>query len=128
MSAAPAGETGDGPLIYVIAGEPSGDALGGRLIGALRERGPTGLRFAGIGGERMAEQGLQSLVPLHELAIMGVAEVLPRARRILRRVAETVADIQRLRPAAVVTIDSSGFTWRVAQRLRAQGERLPLIH
>ncbi|HKW53278.1 MAG TPA: lipid-A-disaccharide synthase [Stellaceae bacterium] len=111
-----------------MAGEPSGDALGGRLMAALRERSPTPLRFAGIGGERMAAQGLDSLVPLHELAIMGVAEVLPRARRILRRVAETVAEIQRLRPAAVVTIDSSGFTWRVAQRLRRQGERLPLIH
>jgi lipid-A-disaccharide synthase len=128
MSGAPAERGGQPPLIYVIAGEPSGDALGGRLMAALRERSPTPLRFAGIGGERMAEQGLDSLVPLHELAIMGVAEVLPRARRILRRVAETVAEIQRLRPAAVVTIDSSGFTWRVAQRLRRHGERLPLIH
>jgi len=124
-----AAERGGQPLlIYVIAGEPSGDALGGSLMAALRERSPAPLRFAGIGGERMAEQGLESLVPLHELAIMGVAEVLPRARLILRRVAETVAEIRRLRPAAVVTIDSSGFTWRVAQRLRRQGERLPLIH
>src|SRR6266852_719717 len=124
----PTGQGGSQPLIYIIAGEPSGDALGGRLMAALRERSPNPLRFAGIGGEHMAEHGIDSLVPLHELAIMGVAEVLPRARRILRRVAETVADIQRLRPAAVVTIDSSGFTWRVAQRLRRQGERLPLIH
>lgn len=119
----------EAPLIYIIAGEPSGDALGGRLIAALKERSGGGLRFAGIGGERMAEQGLQSLVPLHELAVMGVAEVLPRARRILRRVGETVAEIRRLKPAAVVTIDSSGFTWRVAQRLRRSGETaLPLIH
>jgi lipid-A-disaccharide synthase len=128
MNGAPIGQGGSAPLVYIIAGEPSGDALGGRLMAALRERSAEPVRFAGIGGERMAEQGLHSLVPLHELAIMGVAEVLPRARRILRRVAETVAEIQRLRPAAVVTIDSSGFTWRVAQRLRRQGERLPLIH
>jgi len=128
MSGAPSVQGGSQPLIYIIAGEPSGDALGGRLMAALRERSPNPLRFAGIGGEHMAEHGIDSLVPLHELAIMGVAEVLPRARRILRRVAETVVDIQRLRPAAVVTIDSSGFTWRVAQRLRRQGERLPLIH
>jgi lipid-A-disaccharide synthase len=117
------------PLLYLIAGEPSGDALGGRLMAALKERTGGAIRFAGIGGERMAEQGLESLVPLHELAVMGVAEVLPRARRILRHVKATVAEIRRLRPAAVVTIDSSGFTWRVAQRLRAAGERdLPLIH
>jgi lipid-A-disaccharide synthase len=121
--------TTEPPLVYLIAGEPSGDALGGRLMTALRERSPGPLRFAGIGGERMAEQGLKSLVPLHELAVMGVAEVLPRARLILRRVKEAVADIRRLEPAAVVTIDSSGFTWRVAQRLREGGETaLPLIH
>ncbi len=116
-------------LIYIIAGEPSGDALGGRLMAALKERTGGAVRFAGIGGERMAEQGLESLAPLADLAIMGVAEVLPRARRVLGHVKKAVAEIQRLRPAAVVTIDSSGFTWRVAQRLRARGETaLPLIH
>jgi lipid-A-disaccharide synthase len=120
--------SGEAPLIYIITGEPSGDALGGRLMAALRERTQGAVRFAGIGGEHMAEQGIDSLVPLHELAIMGVAEVLPRARLILRRVAETVADIERRDPAAVVTIDSSGFTWRIAQRLRRRGARLPLIH
>jgi lipid-A-disaccharide synthase len=120
--------TDEAPLIFVIAGEPSGDALGAALIAALKQRTGGRIRFAGIGGERMAAEGVVSLVPLHELAIMGVAEVLPRAALILRRVRETVAEIVRLRPAAVVTIDSSGFTWRVAQRLRRRGETLPLIH
>jgi lipid-A-disaccharide synthase len=119
---------GDAPLVYIIAGEPSGDLLGGRLMAALRDRTGGDVRFAGIGGETMAAQGLTSLVPLHELAIMGIVEVLPRARQILRRVRETVADIDRRRPAVVVTIDSSGFTWRVAQRLRAQGKTIPLVH
>jgi lipid-A-disaccharide synthase len=117
-----------GLLIYVIAGEPSGDFLGARLMAALKERTQGSVRFAGIGGEEMAAQGLQSRVPLDELAVMGVAEVLPRARRIFRHVAATVEDVVRLRPDAVVTIDSSGFTWRVAQRLRRRGERVPLIH
>ena len=116
------------PLIYLIAGEPSGDLLGGRLMAALKERTGGAVRFAGIGGEAMAAEGLESLVPLGELAVMGVAEVLPRARRIFRRVRETVADIMARRPDAVVTIDSSGFTWRVAQRLRRAGARVPLIH
>ncbi|MBV8889927.1 MAG: lipid-A-disaccharide synthase [Alphaproteobacteria bacterium] len=116
------------PLIFMIAGEPSGDALGGALIRALRQRTGGSLRIAGIGGERMAEQGLDSLVPLGDLAVIGVAEVLPRAPLILRRVRETVTAIRTLRPDAVVTIDSSGFSWRVAQRLRARGERVPLIH
>lgn len=118
----------DSTFIFLVTGEPSGDALGGALIAALRRRTGGRLRVAGIGGERMREQGLDSLVPLSDLAIMGVAEVLPRAPVILRRVRETVAAIRRLRPDAVVTIDSSGFSWRIAQRLRRRGETLPLIH
>jgi lipid-A-disaccharide synthase len=116
------------PLIFIIAGEPSGDALGGALMAALKQRTGGAIRFAGIGGERMAEEGLRSLVPLHELAIMGIAEVLPRARQILRRVRETADTAAALQPAAIVTIDSSGFTWRVAENLRRRGARVTLIH
>jgi lipid-A-disaccharide synthase len=115
-------------FIFFVTGEPSGDALGGALIAALQQRTAGKLRVAGIGGERMREQGLDSLVPIEDLAVGGVAEVLPRAPVILRRVRETVASIRALRPDAVVTIDSSGFSWRVAHGLRRCGETLPLIH
>ncbi len=117
-----------GPLIFMVAGEPSGDALGGALIEALRERTGDRMRIFGIGGEYMAQHGVSSLVPLSDLAVAGVAEVLPRAPLILQRVRETVRAIREMRPDAVVTIDSSGFSWRIAQRLRRAGERLPLIH
>ena len=116
------------PFVFVVAGEPSGDALGAALIAGLRERCGDGLRVAGVGGERMRAEGVASLVPLADLAVLGVAEVLPRAPVILRRVRETVAAVRALRPDVVVTIDSSGFSWRVAQRLRRAGETLPLIH
>ena len=116
------------PLLYIVACEPSGDLLGGKLMAALKLCTLGNIRFAGIGGESMAAQGLKSRVDIAELALMGVAEVLPQARRIFRRVAETVADIEQQRPVALVTIDSSGFTWRIAQRLRGKGATLPLIH
>jgi lipid-A-disaccharide synthase len=120
--------TSDPPFIFIVAGEPSGDALGAGLIKALRQRTGENLRIAGVGGEGMRDQGLDSLVPLGDLAVIGLAEVLPRAPLILRRVRETVAAVRALKPDAVVTIDSSGFSWRVAQRLRRHGESLPLIH
>jgi lipid-A-disaccharide synthase len=116
------------PFIFIVAGEPSGDALGGALIAALRERTGGRLRVAGIGGECMAAQGLASLVPLADLAVAGIAEVLPHALAILRHIRRTVRAIRALRPDAVVTIDSADFTWRIAQRLRRRGEQLPLIH
>ena len=103
-------------LIYLIAGEASGDVLGARLMAALRARRPD-LQFAGVGGERMRGQGLESLFPLHELALMGLLEVLPNLRRLKRRLAQTVADIGERRPAVVVTIDSPGFTLRVLRAI-----------
>src|SRR5437764_1381192 len=84
------GSGGETPFIFIVAGEPSGDALGGSLIRALRKRTGGRVRVAGIGGESMAEQGVASLVPLSDLAVAGIAEVLPRAPLILRRVREAV--------------------------------------
>jgi lipid-A-disaccharide synthase len=113
------------PLIYVVAGEQSGDAIGARLIAALRARRP-GLRVAGIGGEAMGAQGLTSLFPMRELALMGLVEILPRLRQLRRRLAETTADIAARRPAAVVTIDSPGFTLRLLRAIAPLG--LPRAH
>jgi lipid-A-disaccharide synthase len=105
------------PLIYLIAGEPSGDAIGGRLMDALLERTGGKIRFAGVGGARMAARGLDSLFPMSDLTLFGAAEVLPKVPRILRRVRETVADIRGARPDAVVSIDVPGFAFRVQRRL-----------
>ena len=112
--------------VYVVAGEPSGDALGARLLRALREAGP--VEAAGVGGELMAGEGVASLFPQAETAVMGLFEVLPRARRLLRRMDETVADILRFGPDAVVTIDSGGFNKGLAKRLIAVGCPAARIH
>ena len=110
-------------LIYIIAGEASGDVLGARLIAALRKARPD-LSFAGIGGERMAEQGMPSLFDYRELALMGLLEVLPRIRQLKRRLQETEADIIARQPALLVTIDSPGFTLRIAEAVKPRGIRV----
>jgi lipid-A-disaccharide synthase len=110
------------PLIFLIAGESSGDVLGARLMAALHASRPD-LRFAGIGGARMAEHGLTSLFPMHELALMGLLEVIPKITALRRRLRETVADITARRPAIVVTIDSPGFTFRVLRAIAPLGLR-----
>jgi len=116
------------PLFFVIAGEPSGDLIGASLMRALRERTGGIARFAGIGGEQMAAEGLQSLLPIRELAIMGMLEVLPAARRLLRRVRETAAEIERLKPDAVITIDNSGFCFRVGEMVKQHAHRPLIVH
>lgn len=109
-------------LVYLIAGEQSGDTLGARLMDAL----PSDTRFAGIGGQAMAARGLTSLFPMRELALMGLLEVLPRVLQLRRRLDQTVADIAARKPDVVVTIDSPGFTLRVLRRIAPLG--LPRIH
>lgn len=109
-------------LVYLVAGEASGDILGARLIDALRRARP-GLEFAGVGGPRMAQAGMPSLFPHGELALMGLLEVLPKLRQVARRLDQTVADIAARRPAIVVTIDSPGFGLRVLKRVAPLGIR-----
>ena len=77
-------------LIYLVAGEPSGDVLGGRLMAALRRARPE-VTFAGVGGPRMAEHGLASVVPMRELAVIGLLEAVPRLVR-LRSLLRQIAD------------------------------------
>lgn len=106
------------PLIYLVAGEASGDVLGGRLIAALRGL-RSDLMFAGIGGPHMAAQGLISLFPMQELTLMGFLEVLPRLHQLRRRLHQTVADIAARRPDVVVTIDSPGYTLRLLRAVES---------
>lgn len=106
--------------IMLIAGESSGDALGGRLMAALHRHSPQPLRFHGIGGPQMIEQGLESQFPMQELAVMGFAEVLPKVPHLLRRVRELADRAESLQPLALITIDAPSFGLRVTRRLGPQ--------
>ncbi len=104
--------------VYLIAGEASGDALGAGLMRGLKAREP-GVVFMGIGGEKMAAEGLKSIFPYHELSLMGFAEILPHLHKLLARIGQAVEDVQIRRPDVLVTIDSPGFNFRVVEKLRA---------
>ena len=108
--------------IFVIAGEASGDVLGLRLMTALRALQPD-IRFRGIGGAGMAEAGLNSLFPMQELALMGLAEILPKILRLKRRLRETIEAIRAEKPDIVLTIDSPGFTLRVLKAIGPGGPK-----
>jgi lipid-A-disaccharide synthase len=115
-----------GPLIFFVVGEPSGDALGASLMAALREQTGGRIRFAGVGGEAMTAEGLESLYPISELAVMGIVEIVPHLFQIYRRIREAAAAAAAMAPAAVITIDSPSFTLEVSQRLKGKG--IALIH
>jgi len=115
--------------IFLVAGEPSGDVLGARLMAALRaSNGGGNVRFVGVGGERMLAEGLERLFPMDELALFGLAELLPKLPNLIRRIRQTSGAILDLGPDAAVFIDAPDFCFRVAKRVRAAGRGIPLIH
>lgn len=113
--------------IMLVAAEASGDALGAGLAGALKARLGAEVIFVGVGGPRMAEQGVRSPFDIAELSIHGWLEGMKAYGIVKRRVADTVALGVAEKPDAVVLIDSWGFTIRVAKALRAVLPGVPLI-
>ena len=113
--------------LYLIAGEPSGDRLGGALMAGLKALSP-GVEFHGIGGPLMQAEGMVSLFPMEELSIMGLVEVLPKYRALKRRIAEAAADVLVAQPAALITIDSPDFCLRVAALVKQSRPDLRTIH
>ncbi len=114
--------------VYLIAGEPSGDLLGSRLMRALTAKIGNKAEFYGLGGDTMEAAGLKPLFDISELAIMGLVEVIPSIPRVLRRIRETLADIQKVNPDIVITIDSWSFSARVHKALRKLKTGVPQLH
>jgi lipid-A-disaccharide synthase len=113
--------------VMLVAAEASGDDRGAGLARALKRRLGDGVRFVGVGGERMAAEGVVSPFDIADISILGLLEGLLAYPRIIRRVGETAALAAREKPDVAVLIDSWGFTLRVAQRLRRLDPGLPLI-
>ena len=107
--------------VFVIAGEPSGDALGGAVMAGLHALAP-GVTFDGVGGPLMQAQGLSSRFPMDELSVMGLAEVLPKYRALKRRIAECAEAVLDTRPDVLLTIDSPDFCLRVARLVKARSD------
>ena len=116
------------PLVFLIAGENSGDALGASLMGALKAKTGGDVDFAGVGGPEMQAQGLTSLFAMQDLAVMGVFEVLPRLPQLLKRMTQTADEVERLAPDVVVSIDAPDFCFRVIKKLKARGVQVPIVH
>jgi lipid-A-disaccharide synthase len=121
-----AGEAQDLRL-FLVAGEHSGDTLGGKLMEALNARHRGRIRYLGVGGRAMAAHGLVSQFPLEEVAVMGLGAILGRLPTILRRIGGTARSAVAAEPNAVVIIDSPEFTHPIARRIRKRRPEIPII-
>src|SRR5919205_568646 len=111
--------------VFLIAGEASSDALGAKLMAALRAQGP--VAFTGVGGEAMAREGLRTLFPCDEIAVGGV-EIFRRLPHLLGRMREAARAVLASRPDVLVIIDSPDFTHVVARRVRRARPELPIVN
>lgn len=114
--------------VFIIAGEPSGDYIGSKLIKDLRELTNNGIETYGICGDLMAGAGMKEFLHMNEISFIGIAEVIPHLLKIRKLISRTASEIVKYRPDAVVTIDSSGFTHRVAKRVKRINKDIPIIH
>ncbi|MFB9951981.1 lipid-A-disaccharide synthase [Rhizobium puerariae] len=113
--------------VAVIAGEVSGDLLGGDLIAALKAAHDGPVELVGVGGDALADEGLVSLFDFSELSIMGLTQVLARLPNLIKRINQTASAIVAAKPDVLVIIDSPDFTHRVARKVRAALPDLPIV-
>jgi len=111
--------------VFIIAGEASGDIHGANLTAALRDVLP-GLRCRGIGGERMAAQGVELRFHISDLAVVGLAEVAKHLPHILRVMRAVKQELTARPPAALILIDYPDFNLRLAKFARNLG--IPVIY
>jgi lipid-A-disaccharide synthase len=116
-----------GIQIFMVAGEPSGDQLGGKLIGAIKRSVSVPVSFNGVGGEAMESEGCNSLFPLSDVSIMGPVAILAQLPKLVRRVYQTVDAIIAANPDVLVIIDSPEFTHPIAKRVRERNPEIPII-
>ena len=111
--------------IFIIAGEASGDFLGGQLLQSLKKLHP-GCEIAGIGGQQMQAQGLSSLFPMAEISLYGLVELVPHLFKVLKLIKQTKEALKVFKPDVLVTIDSPGFCFRIAKY--AKELKIPVVH
>ncbi len=114
--------------IHLIATEESGDRLGSALMRELKQRFGDDVVFSGVGGSSMTREGLQSLFPIEQLSIIGLAAVLKKLPSILKLIARATEDVLRTKPDVLVIIDSPDFTQRVAKRVHKRDTSIPIVN
>jgi lipid-A-disaccharide synthase len=113
--------------VFIIAGEASGDLIGGKLIDALKKKIPY-LDIIGIGGKHMELRGVRSILPINKLSLMGFIEIIPHIFVIKKLINHAVKNIIEYAPDLVITIDSPGFNFRVVEELRKSHLTTKFLH
>lgn len=114
--------------VFIISGEHSGDALGAGLMAALKARCGDSVAFLGVGGDQMQVEGLVSLFPLDDIAVMGPVSIAGRLPQLITRVYDSIDACLEADPDLLIIIDAPEFTHPIARRVRVQRPELPIVN
>ena len=106
--------------IFISAGEPSGDVLGGELVKALNKR-DSDIKGFGVVGPNMRAEGVRAIADIEELSVMGFIEVFKQIGSIKSLEIKIVEYVRRYKPKVAILIDYPGFHMRLAPTLRSMG-------
>jgi lipid-A-disaccharide synthase len=109
--------------LAIIAGEASGDLHAAEVLRELKRLDPS-IETFGIGGDLLAREGMRLVHHAREMGIVGFFNVLRHLRMFRRIFDETVAEIARQKPDAVLLVDYPGFNLRMARRCKELGLRV----
>ena len=103
--------------IFIIAGEDSGDRLGADILKAIYGA-KQNFEINGIAGPLMQKQGMESLFPMQDIAVMGIFEIIPKLPSLMNRIHQTVEAIKKFKPDILLSIDCPDFSFRVQKRIK----------
>ena len=112
--------------IYIVAGEPSGDILGDKLIKALQKKLNSPI-FNGVGGEKMQSNNFISLFEMSDISIFGIFPVLKKLFFLIHKINDVVNDIIQKKPNIIILIDSPDFNHRVAKKVKRHLPDVPIV-
>ena len=113
--------------IFIVAGEVSGDQLGGILLRKLQAYNNS-ISFYGIGGKNLIALGLKPIFSMDKISLMGLIEILPKVPELLSLIKLTVNKIINIKPDLIITIDAPGFNFRILKKLKQLNINIPNIH
>lgn len=109
--------------ILIIAGEASGDMHGAGFVREFLRIQPD-CSFFGLGGDRMADTGVNIVYHIKRLAFLGFWEVLKNIRFINKVEKDVLSMVDKLQPKMAVLIDYPGFNLRLAPKLKKRGIKI----
>ena len=115
--------------IFIVVGEASGDAIGAKLMTALKKFN-TKLDFYGVGGDKMCAEGFRTIFPSNNLSLMGFTEIIPHLLKLSNCMKKTVEEVLEYNPDIIITIDSSGFNFRFIKKIKEHFKKqgVPIVH